>query len=939
MKSFQKIIFLVILSILTMCSIVYVGAQKGEEKMGFEYITDIKLVDGELKKLDVTVGNYLITEVPYSMEKAVFVIDAQEGTEITINGKSVNSGAQTEPATLAIGNTVFTVKATKDGRSEEIIITVKRLQNPDILYKEPYRPQFHNSPPMFLMNDPNGLVYNEETKEYHLYYQYAASLMPNEETKVWAHAVSKDLVYWETLPIAIYPDEFGEAYSGSAVIDYKNTSGLFDDTTPPGSRMVAFFTSYSGKFGNSEFGDQCQSMAYSKDNGVTWIKYNNNPVIKNDRNKYGGGFRDPKVIWYEDSSYANGGIWLMVVAGGDARLFTSENLIDWEYNGVLRYETNGPINTECPDFFPMAVNGDPNNIKWVYMGSIYNNGDCRVVFAVGDLVKRSNGKFGFKADYSKKETSVNGNNQVYSQQTFYNDAKGRRIAINWIWDWVTFDDEKKGNIKNWLGVHTLPVELKLIYENGEYAIQQIPVDELKNLRLDQPIFSANNKEVKPNDKNILEGITADLYEIEATIDIGSADKFGFKLCVGSEHETIVYYDVLAKKLVLDRTNSGIAMSEGGPVMKVDMQPTKDNKIQLRVFIDTSIIDIYGNNGMAVINTQIYPGEDARSMEFFTEQGKVTIDSLNIYKLDSIYFSELNKEDSEGDNNMDDKDNNKKENNKSKLLLIIIAVLVVCLLVVGVIILLSKKNKNNDNDPGTSTPTSTQGPESTPGNENNQETAMFELPENMRGTAFWGEKRMAILGDSITAMNGFQSIVRELTNLEFIYNNDTYAISGTQLTGTNQSFTQRAPQITQKAGVIMVFGGTNDFHVGAPLGEITDPAGTETFYAALRSVCETFKETHPDAVVFFATPLQRSHAPGNGSNEGINAAGLTLEAYAEAIINICAEFEYPVLDLYHTSQITKETAADYLFDGLHPNQDGFAVLGKEIAKFMCPDEVK
>lgn len=937
MKSYQKMLIFAVIVILTICAITFVSAKEEESSMSFEYITDIKLVDGDLKLLE-TPGNYIVSEVPYSMDKASFIVSAKEGTTVLLNNQVISLDTPTEEIKLGVGNKVFTLEATNNGNTEVVTITVKRAQDPEILYKEPYRPQFHNSPPIFLMNDPNGLVYNEVTGEYHLYYQYAASLIPNQETKVWAHAVSKDLVYWDTLPIAIYPDEWGEIYSGSAVIDYKNTSGLFDDSTPAGSRMVAFYTSYSGKFGDSSLGDQNQGMAYSIDNGVTWIKYENNPVIPNERNKYNGGFRDPKVVWYEDSSYKNGGIWIMIVAGGDARMFTSENLIDWEYNGVLRYENRRPINTECPDFFPMAVNGDKNNIKWVYMGSIYNNADCRVVYAVGDLIKGADGKFSFQADYSKKDVSVNGNNQVYSQQTFFNDAQGRRIAINWIWDWVSFDDYENGNIKNWLGVHTLPVELKLTYDNGEYNILQVPVEELKNLRFNTPLYSAENKTVKPNDKNILDGVTGELYEVEATIDLDKASKVGFKLCVGSEHETLVYYDVKAKELVLDRTNSGIAMSLGGAVMKQSMTP-KDNKIQLRIYIDTSIIDIYGNNGEATINTQIYPAKDATSMVFFTEGGKSKIESLNIYKLDSIYFSELSK----GEGNVGNTvpggidNNNKKNINTNTIVAIAIIVLGVCLLGLLLFYLFTNNKSNNNNGP-TNTPITSGAPIATqePGGEN---MTMFELPEATRGKAFWSGKRMAILGDSITAMNGFQGKLREYTGLDFIYQNDTYAISGTQLTGTNQSFTQRAPTITKRVDVIMVFGGTNDFHVGAPIGDISDPAGTDTLYAALRSICETFKREFPDTIVFFATPLQRTNPPGSGSLEGINGAGLTLDAYAEAIIKICAEFEYPVLDFYHTSKITKDTSAQYLFDGLHPNQDGFEVLAKEIAEFMCPGEIQ
>lgn len=195
-------------------------------------------------------------------------------------------------------------------------------------YSEDYRPQFHYTPHANWMNDPNGLVYNEETGEYHLFYQYCKTLIESQPDKYWGHAVSVDLVNWKELEPTNNPDTMGGIWSGSAVIDRKNTSGFFDENTKPGARMVAFFT-YAG--GDTTHGFQKQGVAYSLDNGKSWIKYAGNPVIKGFKN---GAVlyenRDPKVIWYPDVSYKNGGIWLMMIAEMRARLFSSHNLIDWK---------------------------------------------------------------------------------------------------------------------------------------------------------------------------------------------------------------------------------------------------------------------------------------------------------------------------------------------------------------------------------------------------------------------------------------------------------------------------------------------------------------------------------------------------------------------------------------------------------------------------------
>ncbi|MGB5363459.1 MAG: glycoside hydrolase family 32 protein, partial [Aureibaculum sp.] len=168
-------------------------------------------------------------------------------------------------------------------------------------YTEQFRPQFHFTPEEKWMNDPNGLVYHQGV--YHLFYQY----YPDDIVwgpMHWGHAISEDMISWEHKPIALYPDELGYIFSGSAVVDINNTSGLGTLENPP---LVAIFTYHlieGEKAGKMDF--QTQGIAYSLDNGDTWTKYEGNPVIPN--NTGIKDFRDPKVYWDEASKY-----WVLIL--------------------------------------------------------------------------------------------------------------------------------------------------------------------------------------------------------------------------------------------------------------------------------------------------------------------------------------------------------------------------------------------------------------------------------------------------------------------------------------------------------------------------------------------------------------------------------------------------------------------------------------------------
>lgn len=229
---------------------------------------------------------------------------------------------------------------------------------------EPYRPAFHYTPEKNWMNDPNGLVFYKGV--YHLYYQHN----PSGNTwgnMSWGHATSKDLVHWQEQPLAISNDAQQDIFSGSVVVDKDNTSGFGTKENPP---LVAVYTS-AYKDASPHRGLQAQSLAYSVDDGQTWTKYSGNPVL----NRNSANFRDPKVFWYDKPG--GGGYWVMTAVEATEHkvgLYKSANLKDWTALSEF-----GPANAtggqwECPDLFPLAVDGDKNNIKWVMVVNINPGG-------------------------------------------------------------------------------------------------------------------------------------------------------------------------------------------------------------------------------------------------------------------------------------------------------------------------------------------------------------------------------------------------------------------------------------------------------------------------------------------------------------------------------------------------------------------------------------
>ena len=330
-------------------------------------------------------------------------------------------------------------------------------------YHEDHRPQYHFSPAANWMNDPNGMVYYEG--EYHLFYQY----YPDSTVwgpMHWGHAVSPDMVSWEHLPIALYPDSLGYIFSGSAVIDWDNTSGLGDGEEPP---MIAIFTHHEMEGERNKTNTfQYQSIAYSNDRGRTFVKYDGNPVVSNPGIK---DFRDPKVIWHEVSKK-----WIMVFSAYDkVRIYNSPNLIDWTFASEFGIPDDTRL-WECPDLFPIKVEGTEEE-KWVLITSIQKegpNGGTATSYFVGDFDGST-----FIGDHKNQKWLDYGTDN-YAMVTWSDVPKndGRRLALGWMSNWQY---AQKVPTDKWRSAMTLPRSLILHKTKDDYVLRSQPVKELKVL--------------------------------------------------------------------------------------------------------------------------------------------------------------------------------------------------------------------------------------------------------------------------------------------------------------------------------------------------------------------------------------------------------------------------------------------------------------------------
>jgi fructan beta-fructosidase len=498
-------------------------------------------------------------------------------------------------------------------------------------YKEKHRLQFHFSPAAKWMNDPNGMFFFED--EYHLFYQY----YPDSTVwgpMHWGHAISTDLVHWQHMPIALYPDSLGYIFSGSAVVDWKNTSGFGKNDQPP---IIAIFTHHnmSGeKAGRSDF--QYQSIAYSNDRGRTWTKYEGNPVVPNPGNIR--DFRDPKVIWDDASNQ-----WVMVFAAYDhVKLYGSKDLKTWQHLSDWGKEYGAHKGVwECPDLFPINVEGSGEK-KWVLLQSLNPggpNGGSGTQYFVGDF---DGEKFTLDPDF---EPLVKNGNAVwldfgrdnYAGVTWSDVPKedGRRLYLGWMsnWDYATVVPTD-----SWRSATTLPRSLILKKTGKDYRLYSQPVKELETLRSDTKKIQ-NTDIASSLDLTQQFGVSPTQTELVLNFETEDVDaNFGVEISNGNGEKYRIGYDAVANQFYSDRTQSGNHGFSEKFAKKVHTSPriSKDKNIRFHLFFDTSSAELFADGGATVMTDIFFPGEDFTQVKIFSENGKVKLLNGEAWSLKSIW---------------------------------------------------------------------------------------------------------------------------------------------------------------------------------------------------------------------------------------------------------------------------------------------------------------
>lgn len=523
-----------------------------------------------------------------------------------VDSKPLISSVVSDEIAVPVGESNLYITMKQGSAERTVLVKLTRKTSAEDMAKEAQRAQLHFSPELNFMNDPNGLVFDPSDGKWHMFFQYSPQL-GYMGSQTWGHAVSADLMSWEELPVAIPMDDLGAIFSGSCIVDETNSTGFFTDNKPGESKLVAMFT-HAGAV-------QQQSIAYSKDHGLTWIKYDGNPVINNEGMPYGWDFRDPKIFRYDDT-------WLCVVAGGRGRLFSSDNLIDWKHEQDFTYPDGSELHSECPDLFPLTIEGT-NEVKWVYNGS-------SEFYVIGDLVKTSSGGYNFVAE-TKQIASPTGRTYMYAGQSFYNDGTGqnRRILVSWLQD---YSAPQAIAGKRYNGFQSVGTEITLKKIENTYMLIHYPVAEVDAFR-DKVLYQKINDKVSSQDPNILQNVSGQTYDIDATFTLGSASEFGFNLRTGDGQKIVFKYNQETRQMVLDKSSSGSKYNE---IVTWDLQPMEGNKIKLRALVDNGVIETYGNDGEGNISDLCFPDMDSVGMEFFVSNGDVTIDELYVYDMKSMY---------------------------------------------------------------------------------------------------------------------------------------------------------------------------------------------------------------------------------------------------------------------------------------------------------------
>jgi len=499
-------------------------------------------------------------------------------------------------------------------------------------YREPHRPQFHFTPPSMWMNDPNGMVYFDG--EYHLFYQY----YPDGTVwgpMHWGHAVSRDLVRWKQLPIALYPDEHGYIFSGSAVVDWNNSSGFGRGDQPP---LVAIFTYHDpvrGKAGTRDH--ESQGIAFSNDRGRSWTKYGDNPVLPNP-----GGlqdFRDPNVFWHAATER-----WIMALSVHDqVQLWSSPDLKHWEYLSAFGKEwgAHGGV-WECPDLFPLTVEGT-DETRWVLILNLNPGGPqggSGTQYFVGDFDGRT-----FTLDESFTDDVRDGGavwldwgRDNYAGVTWSDmpKADGRRIFIGWMSNW---DYAQQVPTDPWRSAMTLPRSLRLERSPAGYRVYSEPVAELQRLvsgavSID-PVRVAGTLELSAR---VDFPISTSELILAFRLDEATADDFGVELANARGETYRVGYLRADHEFYSDRRHAGDGSFAANFASRVHRAPriADTDIVKMHLVFDVASVELFADGGAVAVTDIFFPTVPFDRLSVYAGGGGVEIVGGRLGHVDRIW---------------------------------------------------------------------------------------------------------------------------------------------------------------------------------------------------------------------------------------------------------------------------------------------------------------
>lgn len=484
-----------------------------------------------------------------------------------------------------------------------------------ITQTDKYRPKYHFTPEKSWMNDPNGMVYFNG--EYHLFYQH----YPNDIVwgpMHWGHAVSTDLVAWEHLPIALYPDDHGYIFSGSVVIDWDNRSGFFQD----GPGMVAIFTQADT---NPVTGKprQRQSIAYSSDQGRTWAKYANNPVLDHEQNI---DFRDPKVMWHEETQR-----WVMSLVGDHCVLFyASINLKEWVYLSEFG-RTQGLHDGvwECPDLIRLPVYNQPGGYKWVLLVSIGDKPELpegsRTQYFIGDFDGKQ-----FRNDNPDDVALIlDQGRDNYAGVTWSNctGGDGSLRYIGWMSNWKYALGVPADTFRSSM---TLPREIRLMETEQGLRIVQTPIIDMHPQR--KHVKTWKKVPLSVASENLFEGMAYGQFELDLCCEPEKDTCFEFAVRKSGNEETIIGYNQQSKTFYVDRSRSGeVAFHPMFGCRHEVLVPDRSAELNVRIFVDTCSVEVFIQNGLEVITDLIFPAVSSNTISLTVRRGILNVKEMQLFK--------------------------------------------------------------------------------------------------------------------------------------------------------------------------------------------------------------------------------------------------------------------------------------------------------------------